>query len=173
MRQMHATCRKDWTVEQGKIRRSVNSGLRYQKESYPIRHQKESFLRCQTWTICAADLYHKAHDLLRKARKHKSGGYKTILERWHDDDKCRKSLSHVGWTEEQTSQYDAIALEDHSYVATWHERSRTGKFWNISLNKEGIQGPMNPRSDFTEAKQKSLEKETNQSLSCPTSQATA
>ena len=39
--------------------------------------------------------HHKAHDILRKARKHKSGG------RWHDDDKYRKSLSDIGWTEEQ------------------------------------------------------------------------
>ena len=31
-------------------------------------------------------MYDKAHDMLRKARKHKSGGHKTILERWHDDD---------------------------------------------------------------------------------------
>ena len=62
-------------------------------------------------------MYCKAHDMLRKARKHKSGGYKTILERWHDDDK----YSDVGWTEEQIIQYDAIALEDHAYVATCQE----------------------------------------------------
>ena len=58
-------------------------------------------------------MYCKAHDMLRKARKHKSGGYKIFLERWHDDDKYRKSLSDTGWTEEQIIQYDAIALEDH------------------------------------------------------------
>ena len=54
-------------------------------------------------------MYHKAQDMLRKARKHKSGGYKTILERWHDDDKHRNSLSDIGWTEEQITQYDASA----------------------------------------------------------------
>ena len=63
----------------------------------------------------------KAHDMLRKARKHKSGGYKSFLDRWHDDDKYRKSLSDIGWTGEQIIQYDAIAVEDHSYVATWQE----------------------------------------------------
>ena len=31
--------------------------------------------------------------------------YKTILERWHHDDKYRKSLSDIGWTEEQIIQY--------------------------------------------------------------------
>ena len=50
--------------------------------------------------------------------------FKSILERWHDDDKYRKFLSDIGWIEEQIIQYDAIALEDHSYVATWQERSR-------------------------------------------------
>ena len=47
-------------------------------------------------------MYYKAHDMLREARKHKSGGYKNILERWHNDEKYRKSLSDGGWTEEQT-----------------------------------------------------------------------
>ena len=86
-----------------------------------------------------------------KARKHKSGGYKTILDRWHDDDRYRKSLSDIGWTEEKIIQYDAIASEDHSYVTTWQERSRNEKSRNISLNAEGIQGPLNQRSDFKEA----------------------
>ena len=89
-------------------------------------------------------MYFKAHDMLRKARKHKSGGYKkNILERWHDDDKYRKSLSDIGWTEEQIIQYDAIALEDHSYVATWEERSKNGKSRKISSNVVGFQSPLN------------------------------
>ena len=65
--------------------------------------------------------------MLKKARKHKSGGYENILDRWHKDDKYRKSWSDVGWTEEQTIHYDEIALEDHSYVATRLERSRNEK----------------------------------------------
>ena len=40
------------------------------------------------------------------------------------------------------------------YVATWQETSRNVKLWKISSNKEGIQGPMNQRSDFTEAMHK-------------------
>ena len=67
-------------------------------------------------------MYNKAHDMLRKARTHKSGG-------WHNDDKYRKSLSDIGWTEEQIIEYDEIALEDHSYVAAWEERSRNEKSW--------------------------------------------
>ena len=46
--------------------------------------------------------------------------------RWHDDDKYRKSLSFVGWTEQQIIQYDTIALEDQSYVAAWQDSSRNG-----------------------------------------------
>ena len=65
-------------------------------------------------------MYFKAHDMLRKAHSNKNGNCETILERWYKDDQYRKSLSCVGWTEEQ-KQYDAIALEDHSYVSTTEE----------------------------------------------------
>ena len=92
--------------------------------------------------------------MLRKARKHKSGVYETILERWNEDGKYRTSLSDIGWTEEEIIQYDAIELEDHSYVATWQEKSRNGKSWNISLNAKGMQGPLNQRRDLKEEKQK-------------------
>ena len=67
--------------------------------------------------------------MLRKARRHKSGGNKTILDRWHNGDKYRKSLSDIGWTEELIIEYDEIALQDHSYGATWQERSRNEKAW--------------------------------------------
>ena len=111
---------------------------------------------------------YKAHEMLKKAQRKQ---YKTILERWYNDDKYRKSLSDIGWTEEQIFQYDAIALEDHSYMATWQERSPNGKSWKMSLNAEGIQGTLNQRSDLSKnAKdcmtngQQSLEMETNLSL---------
>ena len=84
---------------------------------------------------------------------HKNGGYKNILDKWNNDDKYRKSLSDIGWIEEQIIQYDEIALEDHSHVATQQERTRNEKSWTLSLNAEGIQGPLHQRSDFKEAKQ--------------------
>ena len=99
-------------------------------------------------------MYFKAHDVLKKARKPQNGNCKTILERWHDDDKYRKSLSDVGLTEEQIEQCDAIALGDHSWVATTEERSRYKNSWKISLKREGIQGPIKQRPDFIEAKHK-------------------
>ena len=90
--------------------------------------------------------------MLQKARQTKHGGYKTILERWHKADTYRKSLSYIGWTEEQIIQYDELALEDHSYIATTEERTRNGKKWVPSLHKGGVQGPQNQRPDFVEAK---------------------
>ena len=71
----------------------------------------------------------------------------------NNDVRNRKSLSDIGWTEERVLQYEEIAVEDHSYVATRQERSRNETSWKLSLNAEGIQGPMNQRSDFKEAKQ--------------------
>ena len=50
---------------------------------------------------------------------------KTFLERWYKDDKYRKSLSNIGWTEEQIRQYDAIAWEDHSCVASTEKKVET------------------------------------------------
>ena len=88
--------------------------------------------------------------------------------------------SDIGCAEELIIQYDQIALQDHSYVTTWQERSQNEKSWTISLNAEGIQAPLNQRSDFKEAKpkyltnmQQSLEMEANHISSWATSQATA
>ena len=75
-------------------------------------------------------------------------GYRNILDRGNNDDKYRKSLSDMEWTEERTIQYDEIALKDHSCSATRRERRRNGKSWKLSLNAEGIQEPLNQRSDF-------------------------
>ena len=47
-----------------------------------------------------------------------------MLERWHKDEQYRKSLSEIGWTEEQIIEHDKIALEGHSYVATKPEMVR-------------------------------------------------
>ena len=64
----------------------------------------------------------------------------------------RKYLSDVGWAEEQINQYDKIALEDHSKIATPKERTRNEKNRVLSLNKEGAQGPLNECPVFVEAK---------------------
>ena len=73
---------------------------------------------------------------------------------WKDDTKITNtvSLSKTGWTEEQIIQYDELALEDHSYIATRGERDRNEKSWVLTLNEEGAQRPMNQRSDFVGSK---------------------
>ena len=86
--------------------------------------------------------------MLKKAR-----GNKNILDRWNKDDKCSKSLSDIGWTEQRIIQYNEIGVEDHSHIATRQESRRNEKSWKLSLNTKNIQGPLNQRSDFKEAKQ--------------------
>ena len=71
--------------------------------------------------------------MLRKAKLPKNGSCETILERWHTDADCQKSLSDEGWTEERIKEYDALAFEDHSYQATPEERARWPRTWKIVL----------------------------------------
>ena len=97
-------------------------------------------------------MYCKAHDMLQKARQPKHGGNKSILERWHKDEQYRKSVSEIGWTEEQIIEYDKIALEDHSYVATRSERIQNTKHGVLRLTQDGAQQPLHQRLDFAQAK---------------------
>ena len=94
----------------------------------------------------------KPKEMLQKARQQKHGGHNSILERYHKDDEYCDSLSKIGWTEKQFIQFDILALEDQSYVATNDERIRNRKGWVLKFNKEGAQGPLNQRPDFVDAK---------------------
>ena len=93
-------------------------------------------------------MYCKAEEMLQTARQPKHGGNNSILERWHKDDQYRKSLSEIGWTEEQIIEYDKIALEDHSYVATKPETIQSTKHWVLRL----LNNHLNQRPDFAQAK---------------------
>ena len=105
--------------------------LRYRKRILPMVPDMDH--------LCGRPCTSKHMICWAKPANTKSGGYrKTILERLHDDGKYRKSLSDIGWTEEQIIQCDAVALEDHSYVATTAERSRNEKSWKFSFNREAI-----------------------------------
>ena len=92
--------------------------------------------------------------MLQKAHQAKHGGHQSILDRWHKDNDYRKSLSEIGRTEEHSIQYDKLALETTPTFQHQKERARNEKNWVLSLNKEGVQGPMNQSLDFPEAKQK-------------------
>ena len=79
-----------------------------------------------------------------------------FLERWHKDDRYRKSLSDIGWTEEQINNMTQLHWK---IIPTWlelqkAERSPNEKSWEISLNREGMQGPMNQRPNSIDAKHK-------------------
>ena len=76
--------------------------------------------------------YHRARDKLRKAKLPKNGSCQIILERWFQD---RADFSEHGWTE-QNRQYDALAVEDHSYEATLGERRRWEKNWRAVQKKK-------------------------------------
>ena len=95
--------------------------------------KKESYPRCQI--SVRRQVYFKAKNMLLKARKGKNGNCKTILERWNKDDNYRNSLSENAFSEEDIQQYDAIALEDHSFNAPEEERSQNEKSWKISVNR--------------------------------------
>ena len=81
--------------------------------------------------------------MLQKARQPKYGGYKTILERWHNDNEYRESLSKIGWTGQHIIQYDEPALEGSLLYYNKRERHH---------NEKSSQGPTNQRPDFVEAK---------------------
>ena len=97
-------------------------------------------------------MYCKAKELLQKVRQPKHGGHTSMFESWHKDAQYRKSLSEIGWTEEQIIEFDKIALEDHSYVATRSEIIQNSKHWILRLNQDGVQQPQNQRRDFALAK---------------------
>ena len=72
-------------------------------------------------------MYHKAREMLRKAKLPKTGSCQNILERWSTDAVYQKSLSDEGWTEEKIRQYDALALEDHSGKKLHLQKGDDGK----------------------------------------------
>ena len=76
-------------------------------------------------------MYHKARDMLRKAKLLKNGSCETILERWHSDADYQQSISDEGWAEEKIKEYDALALEDLSYQATLEEMERWYGNWKL------------------------------------------
>ena len=47
-------------------------------------------------------MYYKAKEMLQKARQPKHGGYKTILERWHNDDKLPRVFVK-NWVDRRTA----------------------------------------------------------------------
>ena len=83
--------------------------------------------------------------MLQKARQPSMEDIHPYLRDGINDDEYRKSLSLIGWTEQQIIEYDKIALEDQSHVATRAERIL------LALKQNGAQQPLNQRPDFAQA----------------------
>ena len=97
-------------------------------------------------------MFFKAKEMLHKAGQKKHGSHSSIIARWLNDYKYRKSLSDIGWNEQDIMLFDRIALENYSYVATRAERIRNSEHWILKLNQDGAQQPSNQRPDFAQAK---------------------
>ena len=97
-------------------------------------------------------IYNKARDMLHEASQEKHGSHSSILARLHNDYRHKDSLTRIGWTEQDTTLSDRIALENHKYAATTAERIRHSAHWILKLNQDGPQQPLTQRPDFTHAK---------------------
>ena len=69
-------------------------------------------------------------------------------DRFLRDPIYRESQLAIGWTEEQCTEWDELAKEDHTYHLTPEEKKRYQGQWYLTLNKSGKNGPMKLRSDF-------------------------
>ena len=85
--------------------------------------------------LCDSIFFNKAHDMLRKARKHESGGYKTILERCHDDDELSQVFVRywVDWGTDHSIW--PIALEMEINQSLLHNKSGNGLINNVKASK--------------------------------------
>ena len=98
--------------------------------------------------------------MLRRAKLPKNGSCETFLEKWYRDDMYRKSLSDKGWAEEKIRQYDALALEDHSYEATPEDKRR----WEKNNNDLIFVKRRTLFVDYTKNMLKEPDKEISQSI---------
>ena len=116
-------------------------------------HQEEQQSRCQTRTFWTTkNVSPSEQDADKGPSKKKHGRHPTILARWYASESYRTSLSAIGWKEKDTMLCERIALEKHFYVATRAERIQSSKHWNLTLNKERPQHPLDQRPDFAPAK---------------------
>ena len=96
-------------------------------------------------------MFHKAKQMLKKARQSKHGNHPTILSRWCDQEGYRKSLAEHDIGEMEVMFFDRIALERHDYTATRAERLQKVKHWILRLNADGHQKPLRQRPEFAVA----------------------
>ena len=71
-----------------------------------------------------------------------------MLDRFLKSPRYRESQINIGWDEEHCARYDAIASEDHSFLATAAQRFRRENARVLVLKGSGPNGPMNQRDTF-------------------------
>ena len=89
-----------------------------------------------------------AKDTKRNSQKK---NHDSILLKWQNMKRCRKSRTAVGWTEESCRYLDSIASVDISKIATWSERSRYEHNFTLGVNDGAKPGPTKHRPDFPRA----------------------
>ena len=88
---------------------------------------------------------------------------------WKDgkeDDKYRKTLSEIGWTEEQIIQYDELALEDHRYTATWEEGDRKENNWVLKFTEYLMQNLLERGYSFPASAERDIARNVTKKLYC-------
>ena len=99
-------------------------------------------------------MYHKVKEMLQKARQPKHGGFKKPL--WKDGTRMSNTANlcqKLGGLKSTSSSTTIVHWKTTPFCNTKGKGSQREN-WVLSLNKEGVQGPMNQRPDFAEAKQK-------------------
>ena len=115
-------------------------------------------------------MFHKAKQMLKKARQGKHGNHPTIFLRWYEQQGYRKSLAEHNIGEKEVMLFDRIALERHDFSATKAERLQNAIHRILRLNADGPQKPLRQRPEFAVASKQCLKMqdahlaETRQSL---------
>ena len=96
-------------------------------------------------------MYHKARDMLRKAKLPKNGSCETILERCHTDadnqsrslmkDGQKRKLKNTRWP------WKTIPMKQHLQKGDDGQKN-----WKIVSTKERVEGKIRQQPDFREAK---------------------
>ena len=125
---MRATYGQESTIQQWQIWHIVDPW---------IRDKEEPILGCWAWSVIASNSvsqssFHKARDMLRKAKNAKNGHWHTILERWYKDAPHRANLSELDGQKNKSD--NTTHLHWKTFPIKLHLRWE--KNWHIVSKKE-------------------------------------
>ena len=87
-------------------------------------------------------MYHKARNMLRKARLPKNGQCQTILERWYMDTKISRICLNMDGQKNKSDNTTHLLWKTFPMELHLQKGDDGEKNWHIVLNEEGKQGPM-------------------------------